>query len=54
MEKAKPLSLVHDPVRGGATLQFIKDEEVPHELLGIFHGREVIEWHRMKVLHPHG
>ena len=48
-EKGKPLALVHDPVRGGATLEFIKGKECPAELLGIFDGRNVIEWHRIKV-----
>ena len=47
--KAKPLSLVYDPVRGGATLQTIKEEECPDELKPIFDGRKVIEWHRIKV-----
>ena len=48
-ETAKPLVLVHDPVRGGATLQAIKEEECPVELKGIFTDRKVIEWHRIKV-----
>ena len=49
MEKSKPIALVHDPVRGGATLESIKEDECPVELQGIFKGRKVIEWHRMKV-----
>jgi len=48
VEKAKPLSLVFDPVRGGAPLDTIRDEECPAELRGIFTGRNVIEWHRIK------
>jgi hypothetical protein len=48
VEKAKPLSLVFDPVRGGALLDTIRDEECPAELRGIFDGRNVIEWHRIK------
>jgi len=47
--KQKPITLVHDPVRGGAKLDFIRDEECPDELRGaIFDGRDVIEWHRIK------
>ena len=49
VKKAKPLSLVYDPVRGGAPLQTIRDEECPDELRGVFNDREVIEWHRIKV-----
>ena len=50
VDKKKPIALVHDPVRGGATLDFIRDEECPDELRGpVFgHGRRpVIEWHRI-------
>ena len=51
--KSKPLSLVYDPVRGGAPLQTIREEECPTDLLGpIFDGRNVIEWHRIKVPAP--
>ena len=50
--KAKPLALVHDPVRGGATLETIKEDECPMELQGIFNGRKIIEWHRIKVTTP--
>ena len=47
--KQKPITLVHDPVRGGAKLDFIVMEECPLELRGaIFDGRHVIEWHRIK------
>ena len=47
--KSKPLSLVYDPVRGGAPLQTIREEECPAEMRGgIFDGRSVIEWHRIK------
>ena len=49
VEKKKPITLVHDPVRGGAKLDFIRDEECPDELRGsVFDGRSVIEWHRIK------
>ena len=47
--KAKPLSLVFDPVRGGAPLETIREVECPAELRDIFNGRSVIEWHRIKV-----
>ena len=57
IDTGKPLVLVHDPFRGGATLEFIKAEECPSDLLdGIFllpgsnKEREVITWHRIKVL----
>ena len=50
--KAKPLALVHDPVRGGATLETIKANECPLELQGIFKDRKIIEWHRIKVPTP--
>jgi len=47
--KQKPITLVHDPVKGGAKLDFIRDEECPEELRPpIFHERSVIEWHRIK------
>ena len=49
VHKTKPLVLVHDPVRGGATLELIKQDECPGELKCIFTGRRVIEWHRIKV-----
>ena len=49
VQKTKPLALVHDPVRGGATLEAIKEDECPVELQGIFNDRKVIEWHRIKV-----
>jgi len=48
MQKVKPLALVFDPVRGGGTLKFIKEEECPVELKAIFEGRKIIEWHRIK------
>jgi hypothetical protein len=32
MERSKPLSLMHDPVRGGATLEAIIEEECPEEM----------------------
>ena len=50
--KAKPLALVHDPVRGGATLETIKANECPLELQGIFKDHKIIEWHRIKVPTP--
>ena len=49
VEDALPLLLVCDPERGGATLETIKRDECPIELLRIFADNEVIEWHRMKV-----
>ena len=55
MEKSKPLALVHDPVRGGAPLDFIRDEECPAEMKrGVFVSQatdephDVIVWHRIK------
>ena len=54
VEKDKPLTIVHDPVRGGATLETIQETECPVAMHGaIFLGREVIEWHRIKVPLPH-
>ena len=50
--KAKPLALVHDPVRGGATLETIKENECPLELQEIFKDHKIIEWHRVKVPTP--
>jgi hypothetical protein len=50
--KSKPITLVHDPVRGGGSLEFIKNEECDIELHGIFEGRDVIMWHRIKVRAP--
>ena len=54
MQKSKPLALVHDPVRGGAPLEFIRDEECPDDELrrGVFVNQatgephDVIVWHR--------
>ena len=52
----KPVVLVHDPVRGGATLELIRKEECPLELHdgtflrpGSGEERDVITWHRIKV-----
>jgi len=45
---SKRLSLVFDPVRSGAALKFIQEEECPAELQGLFAGRKVIDWHRIK------
>ena len=46
----KPLTLVFDPVRGGASLEVIQRDECPDDLRApIFDGREVIHWHRVKV-----
>ena len=46
---AKPLAIVFDPVRGGAPLKIIQEEECPDELrASIFDGRKIIEWHRIK------
>ena len=50
--KAKPITLVHDPVRGGGSVEFIKTEECDTELRGIFEGRDIIVWHRIKVRAP--
>ena len=51
-EKAKPLALGYDPLRGGATLETIKEDECPLELKGVFKDRKIIEWHRIKVPTP--
>ena len=49
LKKGKPITLVHDPVRGGASLQSIIMHECPSDLrVPVFEGREVIEWHRVK------
>ena len=58
--KGKPIVLMHDPVRGGASLDAIKAGECPEDMLGpIFYptdgptaGRDVIEWHRIKYVPP--
>ena len=52
LAKAKPITLMHDPVRGGGSLEFIKNEECDTELRGIFEGRDIIVWHRIKVRAP--
>ena len=50
VQKQKPIALVHDPVRGGAPLEVIRNEECPDELRAlVFNGRDVIEWHRVKA-----
>ena len=47
--KRKPITLVHDPVKAGAKLAVIRDEECPDDLRpSIFHERSIIEWHRIK------
>ena len=46
--KNKRLALVHDPVRGGATLESIKNDECEEGLQRIFKDRKVIIWHRIK------
>ena len=52
VEKKKPLTLVHDPVRGGAPIEVIKNEECPDDLRApVFRGRAIIPWLRIKV-HP--
>ena len=49
LKKEKPITIVHDPVRGGASLESIKMHECPSDLrVPMFEGREVIEWHRVK------
>ena len=45
----KKIVLMHDPVRGGATVEYIKKEECPKDLLRIFKRRDIIIWHRIKV-----
>ena len=54
VEKSKMLALVHDPVRGGATLESIKNDECEEGLQHIFKDpssptkdRKVIIWHRI-------
>ena len=42
IDRAKPLALVHDPVRGGAALRVIREEECPADMQAIFDTREVI------------
>ena len=47
--KDKPLSLMHDPVRGGATLKTIIEEECLEEVRGyVFDDRPVITFHRIR------
>ena len=47
--KQKRISLVYDPVRGGAPLEALKHDECPVELRGpIFDARHVVEWHRIR------
>merc|ERR1719174_2749551 len=51
IEKSKPLALMHDPVRGGAKLKTIIEEECPDEMRDhIFTNaqREMIIYHRIK------
>ena len=49
VKTAKPISLVYDPIKGGAKLELVRDAECPAELRGpIFDGRGVITWHRLK------
>ena len=50
VEKAKPITLVHDPTKGGASREAIERDECPNELRPkvFVGGREVIEWHRVK------
>ena len=50
--KAKAITMMHDPVRGGGSLEFIKNKECGPELRGIFEGRDIIVWHRIKVRAP--
>ena len=52
IELRKDLVLMHDPVRGGATVEYIRDNECPQDLLKIFAGRDIITWHRIKVWGP--
>ena len=49
VKTSKKLALVHDPVKGGAPLDVIKNDECSDALRGpIFDGRTVIVWHRIK------
>ena len=54
VDREKPIALMHDPVRGGAALEAMKEEAAaskvcPDELRGqVFDGRDVITWHRIK------
>ena len=49
VSKVKPLSLVHDPVRGGGSLKSISNDECPTEYYDhILTGRPVITYHRIK------
>ena len=48
LEREKRITLVHDPVRAGAALDWLIREECPAELRGIFDTRKVIEWHRIR------
>ena len=59
MDMRKPVVLVHDPLRGGASLEFMRREECPQVLHdAVFfmpdsnEERDVIEWHHIKVLTP--
>ena len=55
VKQNKHITLMHDPVKGGATLDFIKENECPERLLkpiftcpdGVT-PRKVITWHRIK------
>ena len=55
VKQSKHITLMHDPVKGGATLDFIKENECPERLLkpiftcpdGVT-PRKVITWHRIK------
>ena len=48
METNKKFCLVHDPTKGGAPLEVVK-EECPEEMRGpIFEGHSIITWHRIK------
>ena len=53
MKKRKPIALMHDPFKGGASLETIKAGECPDDLRGsIFDHRDVIAWHRIKAPRP--
>ena len=56
VKQNKHITLMHDPVKGGAPLELIKSEECPVELLdSIFKlpdsddQRSVITWHRIQA-----
>ena len=48
LKKAKPVTLMFDPEKGGAPLEVIRDEECPADLRGpVFDGRALVKWYRI-------